>query len=275
MQPQTHDVRIAGNCHRRGRHVELIDAIEQAQRVDGRRAVRIARVRSRELLPCFLDLTEPQQVRAQLGVGGPQVRLHFDRATQQRRRLAIASAHDFKVRQLLVHGAVARVVFQRTLDPRRWIAITRAFERCAHREHFERRQLLLACEVAGPLQRLLRRFRLTGLERELRGEQMSLDQFVVLVQSLFEHGPRFTLEPLGEHARQADLRMHVVREDLQRIAKGLGCIVVLMRLQEQPRPPDARLHRSRVGLHEIAKPLIRGLQIAERPVGFGLRDRIR
>ena len=79
-----------------------------------------------QMLARFVDLPEPQQIRAELGMRRPQVRLHLDGAPQQRRRFAIAATHDLEVRELLVHRAVARVVVERALDPRRRIAIARA-----------------------------------------------------------------------------------------------------------------------------------------------------
>ncbi len=94
---------------------------------------------------------------------------------------------------------------------------------------------------------------------------MRFDQIVVLAQHFFEQRPGLTFEALGEHARQAELGVRIVREDLQRFAEQLRGIGVLMRLQEQPRPADARLHGARVGLREIAEAFVRALQVAERP----------
>ena len=141
--------------------------------------------------------------------------------------------------------------------------------RRAHREDLQRRQLLLASEIARPLQRLLRGVDLSRLQCELCAQQMCFDQILVIAQHFFEQRPGLAFEALGEHARQAELGVRIVREDLQRFAEQLRCIVVLMRLQEQARPPNARLHGPRVALREIAEGFVRAL--AGRPSPTRLR----
>jgi hypothetical protein len=204
----------------------------------------------------------------------PQIGLHFHRTSQQRRRLAIAPTHDLEVRKLLVHRAIARVVVERALDPGLRVAIARALQSRAHRIDFERRQFLLRGEIAGALQRFLRGFELAGFERELRADQVRFDEIVVLAQDFFDQRFR-VFEALGKHARQSDLGVRIAREDLQRVTECFRCVVVLMRLQEQPRPANARQHSARVGLHEITKALVRVLQVADCPQRFGLHHRVR
>ena len=149
------------------------------------------------------EIAQPQQIRAELGMGGPQVGLHLDRTLQQHGRFAIAPAHDLEVRQLFEDSAVARVVVERPPDPGVGAAFARRLQRCAQRVHFERRQLLFRSELSGAIEGTFRRRELPFLERHARGEQVRLGQLVILLQHFFEQRLRLTFEAFSEHLREA------------------------------------------------------------------------
>src|SRR5262249_22066817 len=98
---------------------------------------------------------------------------------------------------------------------------------------------------------------------------------LVLLERFVDERTRFAFEALGQHARETELRLRIVREDLERLAKHGGGISVLMRLEKQPAPAHARLNGARIRLRDVAEQAIGALDVADRPRGFGLDERVR
>ena len=121
---------------------EVVEIVEQTQRVDDRPTERIAAIRRREMRLSLGDPVDPQQVDAELGVRRPQIRLDSHGLEQQLDRLAVAPRDDVEVRRHGVDVAEARMLLQRCRGP---LAIGHAAQqvgRGLQRIDLERRQIL-------------------------------------------------------------------------------------------------------------------------------------
>src|SRR5690606_15410197 len=121
---------------------EIVEAVDQTQRVDDLRAVRVAAIREREMTLGLVDLVLAQEVDAELRVRGIQIGLELDGLTKQLDRFAIAPRDHVEMRLRLVDLTVRRVVCERALDPRAFRLPVQEIERGVERIDLERRKAL-------------------------------------------------------------------------------------------------------------------------------------
>ena len=157
---------------------EIVEAVDEPQRVDDRRAERIAAIRELEVRLSLVDLVLAQQVHAELGVRRVEIGLDLDGLLQQRDGLAVTPRDDVEMRRDRVRVAVAGVQRQRALRPR---AVRRAAQQVDggfQRVDLERRALVILGELERFVERVVAGVDRAVLERRARHHQMRFERLV-------------------------------------------------------------------------------------------------
>src|SRR5512138_1373078 len=196
---------------------------------------------------------------------GPQVRLRGHRLTQALGRMCIASTHDLEMRELFVSDAVVRIVGANLPQPALWIATARHHKGGFERIDLERRVSLARGELRRARKRRLRLVVLAFFQRHPRGEQVSADDAVVVLERFLDERLRAAFEAVGKDARQTELRVYVVRCEIERFLEELDCLRVLMRLYVQMAPAYAFVHCVRIDAHAVAEELVGTTHVMEPP----------
>ena len=250
---------------------EVLEAVDQPQRVHDRRTERIAAVRHGQMLARLVDAVLAQQVHAKLGVRRVESGLDVDGFLVELDRLAIAARDHIEIGRDRVRVAVARVGLERARGPLAVGLAAQEIGRGLERVDFELRQLLLLRDRARFVELRVGLRERAVLEVGAREQQIGFD---ARVRRLLDHLVReisaLFLEPTGRDARQAEHRGRVVLVEHQALFEQLRRLVVLMRREEQVTPTRAHRRVHRVFLDRLLEKAVRSAHVAARSRGVRL-----
>ncbi len=254
---------------------EIVEAVDEPQRVDDRRAVRVAAVRDREMLLRFGDFVLAQQIDAELGMCRVKGRLDLDGALEQSDRLAIAARDHIEIGGRRIDVAVARIELERTLGPLAVGVAAQQIGRRLERVDLQRRQVLLVGDFERRVELLVGRIDRAFLEIHARKQQVRFERLLRrLLDDLLEPFARLVVETAGRDLGETELGRHVVFVELEALLKQLDGFVVLMGLDEQLSPSRAHFGVLRILLERGLEVTVSAAQIAGRACRIGLDARI-
>ena len=118
------------------------------------------------------------------------------------------------------------------------------------------------------------------VEIHSRGQQVRFDEALrggaifILLEQVRDERASVAFEAFGEHARHAEARVNVIRVDGQCLAEKAGRVGVLMRGQVEPAPAHSRTNSAFIVSNDVAEDLVRAIDVAQRPGGFGLHEAV-
>ena len=250
--------------------LEVLETIQQPQRVDGLGAERVPAVGQFEMARGLIVLSFPHQIDGQVGVGGPQLPVCFDRLEIEISGLPIAPCDHIEMSWIGVDAPVSGVALQRLRHPFALGRATQEVDRGFQGIGFEGGDVLFLGFFEGFIEALVGLLEVVLFDIHRCFEDIGFIQLRVCVEHLGHELAGLAFESPREDAGLTQLGGSVVFVKFEGLVEQLRRLTGVVRFEEEVSPAHPNVRVFRLGLERLAKHLVGLLKVPQAPESFGL-----